>query len=136
LNNLLNVWEYYLANTCAIGPGWRWFCWVCTIFTGLNFLAVLLFVPGTRFVGDVDQSLVGANVIADNESGEKQIATEDNKLETTVSTINPKKTWTQELNPWSGIDNTTSYLGLCVRPFPLLAYPAFSWAILGCNIYI
>jgi MFS family permease len=37
--------------------GWRWHKWIAVIFTAINFFAVLLFVPETRFNRDVPKSL-------------------------------------------------------------------------------
>lgn len=37
--------------------GWRWHKWMAVIFTGINFLAVLLFVPETQFNRDISKSL-------------------------------------------------------------------------------
>lgn len=37
--------------------GWRWHKWMAVIFTGINFVAVLLFVPETQYNRDVSKSL-------------------------------------------------------------------------------
>ena len=45
-----------------------------------------------------------------------------------------KKSFIQELNPWSGIDpgieKGNSFLFLCVRPWPLVFYPAVIYSFL------
>lgn len=37
--------------------GWRWHKWMAVIFTGINFVAVLLFVPETQHNRDISKSL-------------------------------------------------------------------------------
>jgi hypothetical protein len=41
-----------------------------------------------------------------------------------------KKTFLQELKPWSSRHPDTSYLRLIIRPWPLLAYPAVLYSFL------
>lgn len=42
----------------------------------------------------------------------------------------PKKTFLQELQPWSKINPNASYIHLLVRPWPLVIYPAVIFAFL------
>ena len=44
-----------------------------------------------------------------------------------------RKSKIQELNPWSGIDHTVSYIQVFLRPFPLIFYPAVAFATLVCE---
>jgi hypothetical protein len=99
----------------------------------------VLFVPETRYTRDVDHSLIGVeNMALDETSPDKPKIAQMTETRATpragsISTT-PGKMWTKELNPWSGINKMTSYFELFLRPFPLFAYPAVLWAILGCEI--
>ena len=44
---------------------------------------------------------------------------------------NPKKTFLQELKPWSKINPYASYIHLLFRPIPLIVYPAIIFAFLA-----
>jgi hypothetical protein len=54
--------------------------------------------------------------------------------------IPPKKSFLQELKPWStinpGIEKGTSIIYLFLRPWPLVAYPAviYSFLVFSCNL--
>lgn len=41
-----------------------------------------------------------------------------------------RKTFLQELNPWSPIDRSTNYIGLLLRPWPMIVYPATLYSYL------
>ena len=41
-----------------------------------------------------------------------------------------KKTFVQELNPWSGLDKNANFIHLLIRPFPLVFYPAVFFSFL------
>jgi MFS family permease len=46
--------------------GWRWHKWMAVIFTGINFLAVLFFVPETQYNRDISKSLGSETSIGTN----------------------------------------------------------------------
>ena len=54
--------------------------------------------------------------------------------------IPPKKSFIQELKPWStinpGIEKDTSIISLFIRPWPLAVYPAvaYSFLVFSCNL--
>ena len=48
-----------------------------------------------------------------------------------ASTPLAKKTFLQELKPWSRINPYASYIHLLLRPFPLIVYPAILFAFLA-----
>jgi MFS family permease len=119
-----------------LGPGWRWFCWVCVIFTAINFLAVFFFVPETRFYRDANSVLInhqdsvhseGCEKVAPNQSEEAIVPAE------TEASTQPLKSWAQQMSLWSGVDRNCGYLTLFFRPFPLAAYPAVIWATISCK---
>lgn len=47
--------------------------------------------------------------------------------------VGQKKTWLQEINPWSGTSNK-GIVNHFIRPFALLAYPAVAWACLTYSV--
>jgi hypothetical protein len=121
----------HLADV-VVGAGWRWFAWLCAIISGLNFLAIFLFVHETRFNRMVDQS--GAvREVSDSEKDLPQ--TIEQKQSPSVSTsevVGGKKTFLENLNLWSGTSNE-SYFSHFLRPFLLVAYPAVVWGIIACK---
>lgn len=44
-----------------------------------------------------------------------------------------RKTFVQELNPWSGVDRNANFLNLFLRPLPVVLYPACMFAMLACK---
>ncbi|QIW99570.1 hypothetical protein AMS68_005088 [Peltaster fructicola] len=103
--------------------GWRWHKWIAVILVAVNWLLVVFFFPETRY----DRSSIaesGASTPID--ADEKTIATRERQ----VSEL-PKKTFAQELNPWSGTSKDASLLELFIRPWPLIVYPAVVYAFLA-----
>jgi len=49
----------------------------------------------------------------------------------TEITPTAKKSYLQELKPWSSINPNTTYFNLFIRPFPLILYPAVFFAFLA-----
>lgn len=131
------------------GSSWRVHKWHAFGATALNFLAVLFFVPETRY----DRTcLDGEPVISSSgEStptpyadvdGLKQSSKDPEKTLVDYSTSVPppyrtpstpilKKTYRQELSLWSGVPKDTTLLKLFLRPLPMIAYPAVILAFLG-----
>ena len=141
LTSGMNSYKDFTSITkCIPGVGWQYFLWLSTALTGFNFLTVILFVPETRFVRDIDCSMVGVeNMIAESSKEQAvpvQIERAHPQTRSAEATTGVRRTWAQQLNPWSGVDNTTSFIELFLRPFPLIAYPAVIWAILGCRKHL
>jgi MFS family permease len=117
--------------------GWRWHKWMAVIFTAINFIAVVLFVPETRYDRNISESL---GVESDTSSaGLSSSSVEDVEAEKTVARSVkevaeahqqlPKKTYLQEISLWSGVPSDTNLLEMFIRPFPLIAYPAILFAL-------
>lgn len=51
--------------------------------------------------------------------------------ETPPNPANPKKTFLQELKPWSGVHPTTSFVNFFIRPWPLIVYPAVIYSFIS-----
>ena len=121
--------------------GWRWHKWIAVIFTAINFFAVLLFVPETRFNRDVPKSL-GATT---SDQAIESSSDEDVDVEKTVSPSVkpvpglpaleqvqvPNKSFAQQLSLWSGVPSDTNLFKMFIRPLPMIVYPAVMFAFLG-----
>jgi len=121
-----------LAGFIIDGAGWRWFCWFCAIISGLNFLAIFIFVHETRF------NRMPSNSASVRESGSSDkgfISEHVEKADSSSSSAElsgTKKTFLQNLSLWSGTSKE-SYLSHFLRPFLLIVYPAVVWGILSCK---
>ncbi|KAJ6196890.1 major facilitator superfamily domain-containing protein, partial [Bipolaris maydis] len=114
---------------------WRWQKWISAIFTGINFLTILCFVPETRYVREVGQ----VNTVL-SPSNEK-VVIGDEKLPQGSSPRTPleqlpRKTWKQDLSLWSGVSETNLVKVFLTfgRPFPMIIYPAAIYAFLCYSI--
>jgi MFS family permease len=125
------------------GAGWRWFCWLCSIISGLNFLAIFFFVEETRFErsdnslptqpgitsaeklpsGSQEEQLEKVNAHAIEEVSPPEIAQELTGL---------RKTYIQTLSLWSGVSEQ-SFFSHFMRPYLMIVYPAVIWATIACK---
>jgi hypothetical protein len=106
------------------------------ICAGVNFVAIALFFPETQFyrptTTDVSQDNPTASIGKEDISHEVQ--------ETAAAPLPSKKSFLQELNPWSGIypgiEKTTNLLFLILRPWPMTVLPAviFSFFVFSFNL--
>jgi MFS family permease len=122
-----------ICGFIVTNKSWRWHKWIAVILTAVNFLTIILFVPETRYKR---QEVVGVGM-AICPSNDKIIAadekflgrsSDDEELQQT-----PKKSWRQELSPWSGVSDTR-LATMFVRPFPMLVYPPVIYAFLAYSI--
>jgi MFS family permease len=117
--------------------GWRWHKWMAVIFTAINFLAVVLFVPETRYDRDISESLGAESTTAIDgltSSSEEEIEAEKSATGAVKEVSGlppqvPKKTYWQEISLWSGVPTDTNLLEMFIRPFPLIVYPAVLFAL-------
>ncbi|EUC38749.1 hypothetical protein COCCADRAFT_32118 [Bipolaris zeicola 26-R-13] len=112
---------------------WRWQKWISAIFTGINFLTILFFVPETRYMREVGQ----VNTVL-SPSNKKVVMTDEKLPQGSPSPGTPleqlpKKTWKQNLSLWSGVSET-NLAKMFVRPFPMIIYPAAIYAFLCYSI--
>ncbi|TID17432.1 MFS general substrate transporter [Venturia nashicola] len=125
--------------------GWRWHKWMAVIFTGVNFVAVLLFVPETQYNRDISKSLGSetstASILIDsglasseNVNQEKAVggkaAEVSSQTEARPALQIPKKTWLQEMSLWNELPKDTTLWEMFIRPFPLIVYPAVMFSFL------
>ncbi|KEF51967.1 uncharacterized protein A1O9_11957 [Exophiala aquamarina CBS 119918] len=124
------------SNATSPCVGWRWASWVSAILGGINFLGIVLFVPESRYTRSIDAVDLNNQSSRLDEHSEKPSG---EQLVQQISAIGPeiligdKKTWIQEMNPWSGTSNK-GIINHFIRPFPLLAYPAVAWAALTYSV--
>jgi hypothetical protein len=88
---------------------WRWHKWIAVILTALNFIAVVLFVPETRYTrsegnqidnnasSSAEDKLIPAGTISSRRASDDSVPQM------------PKKTFVQELSLWSGIPKTNLF---------------------------
>ncbi|PSN63239.1 MFS general substrate transporter [Corynespora cassiicola Philippines] len=118
------------------GLGWRWHKWIAVIFTGVNFVAVLLFVPETRY--DRDTVITEQSDPTSDSEGEleKVASAEVTPIRTTPEENAPqlpKKTFVQDLSLWSGTP-PTNLAKMFIRPFPMIVYPSVVYSFLCYSI--
>ncbi|KAF2709482.1 MFS general substrate transporter [Pleomassaria siparia CBS 279.74] len=120
------------------GLDWRWHKWVAVILTGINFFAVLFFVPETRF----DRGAVFTSTPAsafDSQANDEKLAMAgiiepSSRPSSNESTPHvAKKTLSQELSLRSGTPET-SLLNMFIRPFPMIVYPTVVYSFLCYSI--
>ncbi|KAI1859012.1 uncharacterized protein JN550_012274 [Neoarthrinium moseri] len=125
-----------LCGFIVTGLSWRWHKWIAAILTSINFLAVLFFVPETRYFRDehsVDDEKETRLHASDPEKSPSAIREQQPGGSPDRSSSNevPKKTFMQELSLWSGVAKGTNLLKMFVRPFPMISYPCVIYAFLG-----
>ncbi|CAK7199148.1 hypothetical protein SEUCBS139899_001820 [Sporothrix eucalyptigena] len=153
---MMGIYMNSISGGNTIGPlvcgflvttiSWRWHKWIAVILTGINFLAVVLFVPETRYLRDAEQNVgitedvSGHDVsgVQGNGQGSQEKVSHNTIAQAVTSTSSssslapiPKKTWLQEMHPWSGITPGTSLIRMFARPFPMFVYPSVIYAFLG-----
>ena len=95
---------------------------------------VLFLVPETRFHRQTVSSKGPVPALGPLESvdaGSQDLREDEDEKSDKAN--GARKTRIQELNPWSGIDQSVSYLQVFLRPFPLIFYPAVVFATLVCE---
>lgn len=129
--------------------GWRWFHWLLTILAGVSLLLLFFLCPETQYARNLHEAMEAAgateHISGDEEAGkdadqmaissEHQDITKDGltAVPTATSTIShtyPKKSYLQELIPYSGVRKDKSILAAYLRPWPLLLYPSVIFATL------
>ncbi|KAF2735170.1 MFS general substrate transporter, partial [Polyplosphaeria fusca] len=118
--------------------GWRWHKWIAVIFTAVNFFAVLLFVPETRYDRDWSRAQLEASTSTSASASEEAVNAEKT-APTGVKMVGepsdepnaqpPKKTFAQDLSLWSGTPPTNLFK-MFIRPFPMIVYPAVIYSFL------
>ncbi|KAF2109260.1 major facilitator superfamily domain-containing protein [Lophiotrema nucula] len=120
--------------------GWRWHKWMAVIFTGVNFIAVLLFVPETRYDRDLSQAQFNNGSASESQEDvdiEKTLSGEVKEVIQRSSDDHipqlPKKTFLQDFQLLSGTPKT-NLMKMFVRPWPMIVYPAVIYSFLCYSI--
>jgi len=115
--------------------GWRWHCWLSGILAGFSAFSVLLFFPEIQYrrkSATGQEAVMSGDPQTDSGPGEKDAPQVHEPTDTASSEISlpRKKTFLQELKPWSPLNTETSYWRLVLRPWPMLVYPATLYSFL------
>lgn len=116
--------------------GWRWFYWLFVITMAISFIFAFFLLPETRF-GRSPISLSGRTIHTD-EFGHTLVMTNEEALQrfghidTDLRAPEPKRTYLQELKPWSTIAPSAFkvWWGAYVKIGKSFTSPAVIWALL------
>ncbi|KAJ8609944.1 hypothetical protein MRB53_038882 [Persea americana] len=114
------------------GLSWRWHKWIAVILVAVNWLLVVFFFPETTYDRTTRSSSEPASPAASaspetSETYDTKEALAEIRERSTIQ----KKTFLQEIKPWSNIKKTDSLPVLFLRPWPMIVYPAVIYAFLG-----
>lgn len=120
--------------------GWRWYHWLVSILAGLDMILIYFFLPETNFERNLHLALDGAGAVSVDDVNEepeeqagadsKDSATSHIEQSTTTQTF-VKKSYAQELKPWSTPNPNTSTLWPFIRPWISASFPAVAWSTLS-----
>jgi MFS family permease len=122
--------------------GWRWYHWLVTILAGIDVVLIFLFFPETQYPRNLHTSMDITHAIDDASFQSDEPEQEKVKTSRTVSTINSspaypkKKTFIQELKPWSPVDPDVSLVGAFIRPWLVWAFPSMIWGVLAFSLNV
>lgn len=138
--NCVNAALLISLSYLTAAAGWRWYYWLFAIALGASLLLVIFLCPETRFARGL-QALNGQAVYTD-EFGATHILTDAEARErfgtvqAHTDTTTRKKTYLEELNPWSGI--TPEALKVLGRAFikigKSVSSPAVIFSLLASSI--
>ncbi|RDW63686.1 hypothetical protein BP6252_11231 [Coleophoma cylindrospora] len=116
--------------------GWQWQKWLSAILVGINLVLIFFFLPETRWNRVEEISPVQSGDERSPNGSVKEPATVETASEAILSnqTYGTRNSFLKELNPWSGLDKNANLLNLFLKPFPLIVYPACTFALLAYSI--
>jgi hypothetical protein len=112
------------------------------IFEGVLFWALFFFLPETQFPRVAQASSPQAASIrspSNEDRPEFAKQNESTSLDEAHIAVPTKKTFTQQLSPWSGINpngQKTNYFWLFCRQWPLIFYPAVAFSTLAFGLSV
>ncbi|KAK0734733.1 major facilitator superfamily domain-containing protein [Lasiosphaeria miniovina] len=149
----MGLYMNFISGGNTLGPlvcgfvitalSWRWHKWISLILTAINFLTVMFLVPETRYRRDRSMNVADLGSDAPSSTADDVAATDPEKSVRSAEQGNTpgafdsaplqlsKKSWAQELNPWSGVSADASLYKMFLRPLPMFAYPCVVYAFLG-----
>ena len=127
--------------------GWRWYHWLTTIMAGANMILIFFLVPETQYRRDLHEALdsVGADEEDMDQSPAEMSQSEEMKPEAqhknaervvSRSVPLPKRSFAQELKPWSPVQKDVNLLGSFVRPWATWCYPSVVWSVMSFSIHV
>ncbi|KIW12694.1 hypothetical protein PV08_09972 [Exophiala spinifera] len=130
--------------------GWRWYHWLVSILAGADLILLFFVVPETQYNRDMQSSLgaVGAEKENNGRSIDTPPETVDPKImsgpevemleaqSSTISRVKPKKTYKEELKPWSPVNKEVNLVGSFLRPWATWCYPSVVWSVLSFSIHV
>ncbi|KKY16545.1 putative cycloheximide resistance [Phaeomoniella chlamydospora] len=113
----------------ALGMNWAFF--IVAMFIGASFISTFFFMPETKYTG-YRPSIFPSSTVQETSAKEAATSVEATDSNLDPPTTLPKKTYLQELKPWTTSDPNVNLLKTFVRPFILYTYPTVLWA---CFVY-
>jgi MFS family permease len=131
--------------------GWRWFHWLTAILSGTNMIMIFFCLPETQYPRDLRKAMdvaVAEDVIEHAPQGSTKTEADISEVErasvvklTTTAERNTqrkytKKTYLQDIKPWSPVNKDDSLIGAFIRPWALWAYASVAWTCLSFSIHV
>lgn len=141
--NLMSMYVNAINGGNTIGPlvcgfvvqnlGWRWHKWIAVILVAVNWLLVVFYYPETRYDRTKAASTTLSTRCIDDREAKVAVETATGELNGQVEEQQQirKKSYLEELNPWSGLAEGVNLLELFARPWPMIVYPAVIYSFLG-----
>lgn len=128
----------------AGGYSWRLFFYVEIAFAAALLILAFFFVeetaykrnatsPPPRMSSAASDSSVERKVFGQEEVKEDPLASERVEVQTLIP---PRRTFMQQLKPWSAIDHEESFFLTAARSFTYFLVPSVLWVITSYGIYI
>lgn len=135
--------------------GWRWYHWLCAILGGFCVVTIFFLGPETHYKRDfhkaMDSTGAGQEAEADRLARHTSHTMKDETTETGVAQIDDlrhvetqasmgsyvaRRTYMQDLKPWSVNNKDISLRGCLARPWILCAFPGMVYGVLSFSIHI
>lgn len=134
----------YAGYMLAGGYSWRLFFYVEIAFAAALLILAFFFVEETaykrnatsplpRMSSAASDSSVERKVFGQEEVKEDHLASERVEVQTLIP---PRRTFMQQLKPWSAIDHEESFFLTAARSFTYFLVPSVLWVITSYGIYI
>ncbi|KAK5193362.1 hypothetical protein LTR99_006914 [Exophiala xenobiotica] len=122
--------------------GWLWLFHMFQIFCCLQFALMFLFCPETTYMRDAryetdlskEQDEKGLTELATIEHSHKEHLGETSQAEQSSYIVPKKKTFVQELAPWTGVYSRDSIFKYLLGPFLTLLNPAACYAVIASGL--
>ena len=124
----------------AGGYSWRLYFYVEAAFAGLLLILAFIFVEETTYKRDTPNpssppsSDNGERKVFGQEEVEKEGVQNDHVEVQTL--VPPRKTFMQQLKPWSAINHDESFFMTIARSFTYFLVPSVLWVVTSFGIYI